>query len=63
MRKSLGLNHSDISQERTYTNKHGDVAVMNTAKIGKRTIQDAEITQAQGADQAAINPASKLLMN
>ena len=55
MRKSLGLNHSDISQERTYTNKQGDVAVMNTANIGKRADQGAEVTQPQGADQSCCN--------
>lgn len=42
LRKSLSTVDSEHSQERTYTNKHGDVAVMNTANIGKRATEEVE---------------------
>jgi hypothetical protein len=49
MRKSLGLNHSDIPQERTYTNKHGGTSVMNTGNIGKHS-KAASLDQSLMAD-------------
>jgi hypothetical protein len=63
MRKSLASNHSEIPQERTYSNKHGGVSVMNTANIGKRADQGAEVTQPQGADQSCCNQSCAQTIN